>query len=272
MARECLFCGGGPLTREHLIGRWASRFADDEQRDIYQRSDREGELPGQEEQRQWRARAYDRQARIVCETCNSGWMSELEHAVSQLLDPRALSGRLLNQGEQTLLATWAFKTALTLNAAQPHDQRTIPVEMARSFGRNRELPDGTYVWLASYTGSDDQFLGCAGVGIDLDDRLDNRRGWRDLSVSTFVVGPFLFQVFAVTPTLREVQFRRTPAARIAQLWPIEQPASWRPRPGFDAPTLVQFAEEIPRSLRGALLIEEPVESEPGDRGGRMGAS
>jgi hypothetical protein len=260
MARECLFCGGGPLTREHLIGRWASRFTDDEQRDIFQRSDREGEPPRQEDQRQWRTRAYDRQARIVCKTCNNGWMSELERSASELLDPRSLTGRLLSRDEQTLLATWGFKTALTLNAAQPLDQRTISIETARQFGRDRELPDGTYVWLASYTGGDGQFPGYAGMGIDLDDRQDNRRGWRDLSVSTFVVGPFVFQAFVVAPDVGEVQLRRTPAARIAQLWPIEQPAGWRPQPGFDAPGLVQFAEEIPVSLRGALVIAEPTAS------------
>jgi hypothetical protein len=258
MARECLFCGAGLLTREHLIGRWATRFTDAEQRYIFQRSDREGEPPRRDDQRRWRARAYDRQARIVCKTCNTGWMSELEQAVSRLLDPRALDGRLLNRDEQTLLATWAFKTALTLNAAQPFDQRTIPIETARLFGRDQELPEGTYIWLASYTGSDDQFPGYAGLGIDLDDRQDNRRGWRDLSVSTFVIGPFVFQVFVPVPTVGEVQLRRAPAARIAQLWPIEQPASWRPQPGFDAPGVVWFAEEVLASLRGALLITEPV--------------
>jgi hypothetical protein len=260
MARECLFCGGGPLTSEHLIGRWAARFADAEQRDILQRSDREGELPQREDQRQWRARAYDRQARIVCKTCNTGWMSELEKTASQLLDPSALADRLLSRDEQTLLATWAMKTALTLNAAQPLDRRTIPLEVARLFGRDRKLPEGAYVWLASYTGSQDQFPGYAGLGIDLDDRQDNRRGWRDLSVSTFVVGPFVFQVFAVAPTIEPLQLRRAPEARIVQLWPIEQSASWRHQPGFDAPGVVWFAEELLVSLRGAVLIEEHVPS------------
>jgi hypothetical protein len=258
--RRCLFCGGGPLTSEHLIGRWAARFTDAEQRNIFQSSDREGEMPRREDQRRWRGRAYDRQARIVCKACNTGWMSDLERAVSPLLDPDALAGRLLSRDEQVLLATWAVKTALTMDAAQPPDQRTFPIETARHFGRHRELPEGAYVWLASYTGSEDEIPAYAGLGIDLDDRQDTRRGWRDLSVSTFVVGPFVFQVFAIAPSVGEVQLRRTPAARIAQLWPIEPPAIWRPQPGFDAPGMVRFAEEVPASLRGALLITEPVTS------------
>jgi hypothetical protein len=83
-------------------------------------------------------------------------MSDLETAVSSLLDLEALDGRPLSTDEQTLLATWAMKTALTMDAAQSPENRVIPFEVARSFGRNRQLPDGAEVWLASYTGRDDQ--------------------------------------------------------------------------------------------------------------------
>ncbi len=189
-ARACIFCGGTPLTKEHLIGRWAGRFVDREQRNIFQRSDREREPLQPGDTRRWHARAYDRQARVVCENCNGGWMSDLETAVSSLLDPEALNGRPLDPKEQVLLATWAMKTALTMDAAQSPDSRIIPFEAARRFGRDRQLPDGAQVWLASYTGGDDQIPAFAGLGIDLDDRQNPRRGWRDIAVSTFVVGPF----------------------------------------------------------------------------------
>lgn len=258
MPRLCIFCGASPVTSEHLIGRWTARFTDAEQRDIVQRSDREGEISRHEDQRRWRARAYDRQAGIVCKACNTGWMSELEFAVSRLLEPGALAGRVLTQDEQTLLATWAMKTALTMNAAQPLDQRTIPVEIARAFGRHRDLPEGSRVWLASYTGAENQIPAFIGLGIDLDDRQDNRRGWRDLSFSTFVVGPFVFQVFCGSPTLGEMELKRAPEARIVQLWPIGPPAIWRASPGFDGAGVVWFAEEVPVSLRGAIVIAEPT--------------
>jgi hypothetical protein len=256
MPRQCIFCGASPLTNEHLMGRWTARFTDAAQRDIVQRSDREGEMPRRDDQRRWRARAYDRQARVVCKNCNTGWMSELEYAVSLVLEPVDLAGRVLSQDEQTLLATWAMKTALTMNAAQPLHQRTIPVETARAFGRHRDLPQGTRVWLASYTGSEDQIPASIVLGIDLDDRQDSRRAWRDLSFSTFVVGPFVFQVFCGAPSVGEMEFNRAPEARIAQLWPTGLPASWRASPGFDGAGLVRFAEEIPVALRGAIVIGE----------------
>ncbi len=256
--RACIFCGGTPVTKEHLVGRWAGRFVDEDQRNIFQRSDREGEPQQPGDTRRWRARAYDRQARVVCEPCNSGWMSDLETAVSLLLDLEALDGRPLSPDEQTLLATWAMKTALTMDAAQSPENRVIPFEVARSFGRNRQLPDGAEVWLASYTGRDDQIPAFAGLGIDLDDCQNPRRGWRDIAVSTFVVGPFVFQVFSAIGALGTTTLERTfpPGTHIARLWPIEDPAIWRHQPGLGAAEVVAFAEQITASLRGSIMLSE----------------
>lgn len=258
--RACIFCGRTPLTKEHLIGRWAGRFVDRERRNIFQRSDREGEPPQPGDTRRWQANSYDRQARVVCEDCNGGWMSDLETAVSLLLDPEALDGRQLDPKEQALLATWAMKTALTMDAAQsPHD-RVIPFEVARRFGRDRQLPDGAQVWMASYTGGDDQIPAFAGLGIDLDDRQNPRRGWRDIAVSTFVVGPFVFQVFSAIRALGSTALERTfsPGPHIARLWPIEDPAIWRHQPGLGGADVIAFSEQITASLRGSIVLSEPV--------------
>jgi hypothetical protein len=185
-------------------------------------------------------------------------MSDLETAVSLLLDVNALDGRPLNPDERALLTTWAMKTALTMDAAQPPENRTIPSGVARSFGRDRQLPDGAQVWIASYTGTDDQIPAFAGLGIDLDGRQNPRRGWRDLAVSTFVVGPFVFQVFSAIPALGTVSLERTfpPGTHIARLWPIQDPATWRHQPGLGAAEVVAFAEQITASLRGSLVLSE----------------
>jgi hypothetical protein len=262
--RACIFCGGTPVTKEHLVGRWARRFADEEQRDIMQRTDREGEPQQPGDTREWQARVYDRQARVVCKPCNSGWMSDLETAVSLLLDVESVDGRLLNPDEQSLLATWAMKTALTLNAAQSPENRVMPAEVALSFGRDRHIPDGAQVWISSYTGDDDLIPAFAGLGIDLDDRQNPRRGWRDLSVITFVVGPFVFQVFAAIAALGTTTLEWTfpTGTHIAHLWPIQEPATWRHQPGLGAAEVVAFAEQIPASLRGSLVVSDAVAEGP----------
>jgi hypothetical protein len=225
-----------------------------------QRSDREGESQRPGDTRQWRSRAYDRQARVVCEQCNTGWMSDLETAVSLLLDVETLDGRPLSPNERTLIAVWAMKTALTMDVAQPLENRVIPPNVARSFGPDRQIPDGAQVWIASYTGTDNQIPAFAGLGIDLDDRQDPRRGWRDIAVMTFVVGPFVFQVFSAIRALGTTTLKRTfpSGTNIARLWPIHDPAIWRHQPGLGATDVVAFAEQIPVSLRGSLMLSEHV--------------
>lgn len=256
--RTCIFCGGTPLTKEHLHGHWASRFSDQEHRDILQRTDREYELPEPSDTRRWRARAYDRQASVVCRACNGGWMSDLETAVSALLDPGELDGKLLSSAQQTSLATWAMKSALTMDAAQSPVDRVIPMEMARRFGRDRRLPESAQVWIASYIGGEDQMPAFAGIGIDLDDRQDSRRGWRDIAVITFVTGPFVFQVFVTIESLGRVVLTRAfpPGPHIAQIWPVQESALWRREPGLDVAGVIAFAEQIPTALRGSILIRE----------------
>jgi hypothetical protein len=83
-------------------------------------------------------------------------MSDLEAQVSRLLDPTALDGRHLTDDERTLLATWATKAALTLNGAEAAERQIIAWEVARRFGQDCHPPNNVRVWIASYTGDDDQ--------------------------------------------------------------------------------------------------------------------
>lgn len=182
----------------------------------------------------------------------------MEMAVSALLDPEALNGRPLDLNEQTLLATWAMKTVLTMDAAQSPDERVIPFEVARRFGRDRKLPDCAQVWMASYTGGDDQILGFAALGIDLDNRQNPRRGWRDIAVVTFLIGPFVFQVFLAIRALGSTTLKRTfpPGPHIERLWPIEDRVIWRYQPGLGWTDMVAFSEQITASLRGSTILSQ----------------
>lgn len=55
----------------------------------------------------------------VCQSCNNGWMSELEvQARKPLLDllARRVEARTLSQNEKLILAKWAVKTAVACNS------------------------------------------------------------------------------------------------------------------------------------------------------------
>jgi hypothetical protein len=146
-----------------------------------------------------------------------------------------------------------------MDAAQSPGNRVIPFECARRFDRDRQLPDSAQVWMASYTGGDGQIPAFAGLGIDLDDRQNPCRGWRDIAVSTFVVGPFVFQVFLAIRALGSTSLDRTflPGPHIARIWPIDGQATWRHKPGLGAAQVIAFSEQITASLRGSYVLTEP---------------
>jgi hypothetical protein len=249
-ARACIFCGQRPVTKEHLLGNWAGRFTDRDQRNVVQLLDREG---SERYERRWKARAYDRRSGVACQECNGGWMSDLETRVSRLLDPGTLDTRPFTDDERTLLATWATKTALTLNAAETAERQIIAWEVARRFGRDRHPPAHVRVWIASYAGGDDQILALSASGIDLDDRQDGERGWRDVAVITFVVGPFVFQVF-IAGIPEAMAITLAPNTYVQQLWPIEDPVTWHKELALTLNEVVAFSEQITTSMRNAPLM------------------
>ncbi|HJX61263.1 MAG TPA: hypothetical protein VJ578_01720, partial [Dehalococcoidia bacterium] len=105
--RACIFCGGKPLTREHLVPQWVTGVLKNDKRGfprpvMIQRttgSGRSHEWSGGDD--------IDATAKCVCRQCNSGWMANLEENARPLLE-KMMSGRVvrLDADRQSLVAKW----------------------------------------------------------------------------------------------------------------------------------------------------------------------
>jgi hypothetical protein len=72
------------------------------------------------EAQSWRGRLLDVKVKVVCATCNNGWMAALEAELKPLLqDLMRCETTLLTPVKQRRLATWVFKTALMIQKANP---------------------------------------------------------------------------------------------------------------------------------------------------------
>jgi hypothetical protein len=89
VARLCIFCGAVQVTAEHIWPRSAQKYLLVREPQQHTRTiQAAGEDPVRQE---YLKRPYDATARVVCSTCNSGWMSRLETRAKPLL-PELMGG------------------------------------------------------------------------------------------------------------------------------------------------------------------------------------
>src|ERR1035441_8035855 len=73
--RSCVFCRStSNLTREHVLPDWLKDIGLDGAPSMHQSG------PLNRVPRQWSSTPFNTKVRMVCTTCNSDWLSELENA------------------------------------------------------------------------------------------------------------------------------------------------------------------------------------------------
>jgi hypothetical protein len=91
-------------------------------------------------------------ANVVCESCNNGWMSDIDAEASATMANmiRYCSGvSLLPLGIATI-ATFAFKTAVVVDCTATHRSRQFFSHRDRKrFSQTLKVPKGVQVWLST---------------------------------------------------------------------------------------------------------------------------
>ncbi len=141
---KCVFCGGTPLSKEHVYPKWLRNTFGESDRVLTFLQVADGPVkPGKP------TVPFDWTVKSVCRKCNSGWMSQLESVIEPILGP-ILRGqdRHLDDEDRNVLAVWVFKTFLMI-----HEQaRTPPLVPRRHYTHlfhARTPPDQVRIWLAA---------------------------------------------------------------------------------------------------------------------------
>ncbi len=140
-----MFCENTPVTLEHVWPDWVRRnvFPDEGPR-------RHVAAVNDEPIREWTAPPATLKAKIVCESCNSGWMSDIEKHVAPLLTPMANGEAVkLLAEDQLWIGRWALKTGLVFNYVMKPEEGVNPA-FCHGFYKHLEAAfPATYVWLIS---------------------------------------------------------------------------------------------------------------------------
>src|SRR5213593_3811716 len=94
--RECIFCGSSDeLTREHIWSDWVRKLVPSDKPEMH--FHRFGPI-GSEQERSYPKRPYRWRLRVVCKTCNNGWMSRIDDAAKPIAEPMILGhGKALHE-------------------------------------------------------------------------------------------------------------------------------------------------------------------------------
>ncbi len=240
--RACMFCGGKPLTKEHIFPEWL--------RDAIPVAVTKVTATGMDDTPKWSQNTFDIESRIVCGPCNSGWMSDLESVCAPLLSDPILFATpwLLTDADQHSLAMWATKTAMTLEAH--HRGKAVfdylPEWHARWMPLHRDPPPNITVWLfatpLAISDGHASFTFERSFGIVLGQPPNEPKAY----VSTFVIGNVGLQVFGSDTHVDQPFPRVTLAARwqdaTVRIWPATGAIGvWPPSRVMDAAEVEEFS-------------------------------
>jgi hypothetical protein len=156
--RVCVWCGGTPVTAEHVWPQWIAKYLPKVKAPHHVIAEVEGE--GRSVEFRGLRVPFTTKVSCVCEPCNTGWMAELEHTAEHELHAM-IEGKaqMLHGWRQAIAATWAFKTAVMIEQAGRADLRAIPHELYQPFRQWLRPPPFARLWMATYSGSSGHFYG-----------------------------------------------------------------------------------------------------------------
>lgn len=201
--------------------------------------------------------------RIVCKTCNGGWMSKLQTAAKALMEPilRGEPWPTMGGDDQFVLAKWAMMTTMVLEQAD-RDTMAISAETRRSFAADGTMPAFSVIWIGRYGGEIDfQWFH---RGWTYQDDLGVVKSPASTASCMLHVGSIVFLVFASQNSALVVD--EWPIGRTARMTPIWPNGASK----LSTPIIPMDVEHL-NYARFALSIALSREADPSKHEGQAGA-
>jgi hypothetical protein len=235
LGKSCVFCGGRPLHKEHLLPNWLRQHVPNAALELIS-TDYHGiaGASGNASAAKHRGRSFDLTVKAVCQRCNNGWMSDLESEVKSIITPMLegypwkTHGELnrvhLSLADQRIIAAWVVKTVLMWHLASrtPAD---LPHEYFAALRETGQPPPGCRVWMGCYVGEKMWSFHESSLKVPSPsgEPPDNFNGYGE----TLSVRYLIFQVIGV-PGPQGARFIPSDSHRriVHEIWPFPQPFAW----------------------------------------------
>lgn len=153
--RLCIFCGGTPISKEHVWAEWMRPYLPRGQgRQLIQegRFDDREPLTVRPGPLNVKGDARSQKLKVVCGPCNHGWMSTLQKATKPVLLPLMTREHgAITADEREILAKWITMFAFVYSTSAP-EYTTLKDSQRRAFMANKAPPQHWLYWCAPFDG------------------------------------------------------------------------------------------------------------------------
>ena len=160
---QCIFCELRPptikMTKEHVFGEWLRTLFPRDAATTHTHGIVSFPIAGSSlthpvtATRQGQGHSGSKKVRVVCRTCNNGWLSAQVEGVAKPILTTLITGTpgLINTDMQRILATSAAKTVMT--AEHINRGKAVVKQADRTLLKDNLVPPpGWHVWIGSYSG------------------------------------------------------------------------------------------------------------------------
>jgi len=224
---RCIFCDGFGMSKEHLFADWLRQLFPRSSNDTHTVGEAQHNTPYQLTREQ--GHSGSKKARVVCEKCNNGWISELDNAAKAVAIPLIRGENILVTPErQITMATWLTK--MTMVGDSRKRRGYISKEERTAFMTLRQPPNLWEIWLSTYEGTDYRDLALFQNGANLNAaKLTAVSGQvvpiGYLQTTTFGMGKTLGLV--VGNDMSNLSFSvGTLSQRARRIWPLSNAFQW----------------------------------------------
>ncbi len=253
---RCIFCGelfseDRPRSNEHAAPKWCGELLPDEGKVQHHRIDETAD--GRTVEDQGFRNPFTTVAGDVCKLCNEGWMHELEDSCEGIVG-HLIQGhpRKIRYWRQTLVATWAVKTALVWECVSP-ENRTVPLAVLRMFHAIQRPGARQQVWIGRFSDSGNEPLsfqrtGAHVIGTPRPDKPGEAHAYLlALSVGELALVVCGHLLDADIPFLMPAEF----SEQLTPIWRLSlEVVTWPPPKGIDRAGLEAVVRSLGAPIQG----------------------
>jgi hypothetical protein len=260
---RCIFCGKTGVTKEHVWGKWLLKEfphipnATNDQTKIDLTGARIGgpnQLHVVPTVKKRQGHPLTRQVRVVCKTCNGGWMGELQSKarsslVSLIKKPFA---SYVSASDQLNLVRWITMVAMTTEFTDVPSV-SISAEDRAYFMKHRVPPVNSWaIWIGAYSGKDWAFaFHHEAFGVYSREVAATIHGTPkpNTQVTILGLGEFCAHIFS-SPTVTQYGLTGPSANKLVGIWPLrDSDIAWPPAGGINSDRdLWELASALERAL------------------------